>query len=126
MARIRQDFLSGVRSGVNGMPTFFINGVRHDGSYDLETLLTAIADAAGWRKRFAVQLLKRTVSGSCHVQADDGENTRHQKENATMATTATPAARKNNAAHRARDDSLGCLWTAGLFPLGLAAGDHAH
>jgi hypothetical protein len=26
---------------------FFINGVRHDGAYDLETLLTAIADAAG-------------------------------------------------------------------------------
>jgi protein-disulfide isomerase len=47
MDRIRQDFLSGVRSGVNGTPTFFINGVRHDGSYDLETLLTAIADAAG-------------------------------------------------------------------------------
>ena len=45
--RIRQDFLSGVRSGVNGTATFFINGVRHDGSYDLETLLTAIADAAG-------------------------------------------------------------------------------
>jgi protein-disulfide isomerase len=47
MDRIRQDFLSGVRSGVNGTPTFFINGVHHDGSYDLETLLTAVADAAG-------------------------------------------------------------------------------
>jgi protein-disulfide isomerase len=47
MDRIRQDFLSGVRSGVNGTPTFFINGVRQDGSYDLETLLTATADAAG-------------------------------------------------------------------------------
>jgi len=45
--KVRRDFLSGVRSGVNGTPTFFINGVRHDGSYDLETLLTAIADAAG-------------------------------------------------------------------------------
>ena len=47
LPRIREDFLSGVRSGVNGTPTFFINGVRHDGSYDLETLLSAIADAAG-------------------------------------------------------------------------------
>src|SRR5262249_32893047 len=28
--RVRKDFLSGVRSGVNGTPTFFINGVRHD------------------------------------------------------------------------------------------------
>jgi protein-disulfide isomerase len=43
--RVREDFLSGVRSGVNGTPTFFINGVRHDGSYDLETLLAAIEDA---------------------------------------------------------------------------------
>jgi protein-disulfide isomerase len=44
VARVREDFLSGVRSGVNGTPTFFINGVRHDGSYDLETLLAAIED----------------------------------------------------------------------------------
>jgi protein-disulfide isomerase len=43
--RVREDFLSGVRSGVNGTPTFFINGVRHDGSYDLETLLAAVAAA---------------------------------------------------------------------------------
>ena len=36
--RIREDFLSGVRSGVNGTPTFYINGTRYDGSWDLETL----------------------------------------------------------------------------------------
>ena len=40
--RIREDFTSGVRSGVNGTPTFYINGVRYDGSYDLEPLLTTI------------------------------------------------------------------------------------
>ena len=45
MEHVREDFLSGVRSGVNGTPTFFINGVRHDGSYDFETLMGAIADA---------------------------------------------------------------------------------
>lgn len=44
--RVREDFLSGIRSGVNGTPTFFINGLRHDGSYDLETLLAAILRAA--------------------------------------------------------------------------------
>ena len=38
--------MSGVRSGVNGTPTFFINGVRHDGPYDRESLLAAIAEAA--------------------------------------------------------------------------------
>jgi protein-disulfide isomerase len=45
-ARVHEDFLSGVRSGVNGTPTFYINGARHDGSYDLETLLAAIERAA--------------------------------------------------------------------------------
>src|SRR5437899_11303347 len=40
--RVLEDFLSGVRSGVNGTPTFFIKGVRHDESFALETLLAAI------------------------------------------------------------------------------------
>ena len=43
--RVHEDFLSGVRSGVNGTPTFFINGGRHDASYALETLLAAIEAA---------------------------------------------------------------------------------
>ncbi len=40
--RVREDFMSGVRSGVNGTPTFFINGQRHDGRWDLESLSAAI------------------------------------------------------------------------------------
>ncbi len=44
-ARVREDFTSGVRSGVNGTPTFFINRVRHDGGYDLAALLAAIEEA---------------------------------------------------------------------------------
>jgi protein-disulfide isomerase len=43
--RLREDFLSGVRSGVNGTPTFFINGVRHNGGYDLTTLVEALREA---------------------------------------------------------------------------------
>jgi protein-disulfide isomerase len=43
--RVREDFMSGVRSGVNGTPTFYINGVRHDDSYELETLLAALEQA---------------------------------------------------------------------------------
>lgn len=31
--RIREDFRSGVRSGVNGTPSFFINGARYDGNW---------------------------------------------------------------------------------------------
>ena len=40
--RVKKDFLGGVRSGVNGTPTFFINGVRHDSAYDFKTLTDAI------------------------------------------------------------------------------------
>lgn len=40
--RVRADFTGGVRSGVNGTPSFFINGQRHDASYDFETLSAAI------------------------------------------------------------------------------------
>jgi protein-disulfide isomerase len=43
--RVREDFASGVRSGVNGTPTFYINGVRHNGSYELEELLDTIGSA---------------------------------------------------------------------------------
>ena len=45
--RVREDFLSGIRSGVNGTPTFFINGVRYDDSWDEATLLAALQTAAG-------------------------------------------------------------------------------
>ncbi|MFN2570166.1 MAG: DsbA family protein [Gemmatimonadales bacterium] len=41
--RVRDDFASGVRSGVNGTPTFFINGVRYDGG--TEELLTTLMEA---------------------------------------------------------------------------------
>jgi protein-disulfide isomerase len=40
--RVREDFRSGVMSGVNGTPTFFINGARHDDAWDAETLLAAL------------------------------------------------------------------------------------
>jgi len=40
--RVRDDFMSGVKSGVNGTPTFFINGQRHDGGYELASLLAAM------------------------------------------------------------------------------------
>jgi protein-disulfide isomerase len=51
--RVREDFMSGVRSGVNGTPTFFINGVRHDGSWDFQGLVDAVG--ASMREGGAVQ-----------------------------------------------------------------------
>src|SRR5277367_6428502 len=44
-ARVRADFKGGVRSGANGTPTFFINGHRHDGSFDFDSLVSAIQPA---------------------------------------------------------------------------------
>jgi protein-disulfide isomerase len=44
--RVREDFTSGVRSGVNGTPTFFVNGVRYDGSWDPDTLAEVLEEAA--------------------------------------------------------------------------------
>ena len=46
-ARVRADFSSGVRSGVNGTPTFFVNGKRHDGPFDYEALVPAIQEQIG-------------------------------------------------------------------------------
>ena len=37
--QIRRDIASGFRSGVNGTPTFFIDGVRHDGPWSAQGLL---------------------------------------------------------------------------------------
>jgi protein-disulfide isomerase len=39
--RVRADFMSGVRSGVNGTPTFFINGRRFDGDWSDEDAFVA-------------------------------------------------------------------------------------
>ena len=40
--RIDRDLASGERSAVPGTPTFYVNGIRHDGGYDLESLRSAI------------------------------------------------------------------------------------
>ena len=40
--RIREDFKSGVRADVNGTPTFFINGERYEGAFDLRHFLDAL------------------------------------------------------------------------------------
>jgi protein-disulfide isomerase len=44
-ARVRADFSSGIRSGVNGTPTFYINGTRNNGPFDFDFLRQAIDDA---------------------------------------------------------------------------------
>jgi protein-disulfide isomerase len=43
--RVHEDFIGGVRSGVNGTPCFFVNGVRHEGPFTFEALAGAIIAA---------------------------------------------------------------------------------
>jgi protein-disulfide isomerase len=50
-ARVAEDVDSADLSGVSGTPTFFINGRRHYGAYDITTLTAAVTTA---RKRAAV------------------------------------------------------------------------
>jgi protein-disulfide isomerase len=58
--RVRDDFRSGVRSGANGTPTFFVNGERYDGSWaDQDEFIQALRDAA-----------QRTASGELRLTAD--------------------------------------------------------
>lgn len=40
--KIKNDFMGGVKSGVNGTPMFFINGNRHNGSFEYDELVDAI------------------------------------------------------------------------------------
>jgi protein-disulfide isomerase len=42
--RVREDFMSGVKSGVNGTPTFYLNGIRYDGSWEGVRLMTTVEE----------------------------------------------------------------------------------
>ncbi|MDR0360044.1 MAG: DsbA family protein, partial [bacterium] len=43
--RVREDALGGVRSGVHGTPTFFVNGQMIEGGYREQEIEVALADA---------------------------------------------------------------------------------
>ena len=49
LARVKSDFTGGARSGVNGTPTFYINGQRHDAAFEYEDLVDAIDSALASR-----------------------------------------------------------------------------
>jgi protein-disulfide isomerase len=65
--RIKEDFMSGIRSGVNGTPTFFINDLRHNDDYEYEVLVEAIELAMG--KKPAV---RKTVTARAPRQTRRG------------------------------------------------------
>jgi protein-disulfide isomerase len=49
--RVEEDFSSGVRSGVNGTPTFFIAGSRYDGPAEFEPIVEALRSSHENSKR---------------------------------------------------------------------------
>ena len=52
-ARVRSDWLGGIRSGVQGTPTIFINGEQYQGRLELGSLVGALLKAS--RSRSAVE-----------------------------------------------------------------------
>ena len=60
-ARIAEDVDSADLSGVSGTPTFFVNGRRHYGAYDIETL-TAAVRAARARASLTASLYRARAS----------------------------------------------------------------
>ena len=44
-ARVKEDVLGGLKSGVKGTPTFFINGERYDGPHGTEPLFESLQGA---------------------------------------------------------------------------------
>ncbi|HSR49139.1 MAG TPA: Na+/H+ antiporter NhaA [Anaerolineales bacterium] len=57
--KVEEQFRGGVRSGVNGTPTFFINGVRYEGPWDVESLFEQIEKPLGVQVRNLFQRFTR-------------------------------------------------------------------
>ena len=49
-ARVRSDYLGGLRSGVQGTPSLFINGERYEGAFHLDALVGALLEASRRRR----------------------------------------------------------------------------
>lgn len=59
LPKVKEDFMSAVRSGAAGTPSFFINGEPYEGSFDDESLIDAL--------RFAAQARAPHVTKGHHV-----------------------------------------------------------
>jgi protein-disulfide isomerase len=43
--KVEADFESGIKSGVNGTPSFYVNAIKYNGPYDFDSLSRAISNA---------------------------------------------------------------------------------
>ena len=64
--RVSEDVASADESGVSGTPTFFINGRRHYGAYDIATLTDAVQRRTGTRAPVGRRLTVRANRWSPH------------------------------------------------------------
>jgi NhaA family Na+:H+ antiporter len=62
--KVREDFRSGVRSGVNGTPTFYIDGRRYDGPWDVQSLMEEIEKPLGVQVRNLFSRFTRVQASS--------------------------------------------------------------
>jgi protein-disulfide isomerase len=67
-AKIAADVDSADLSGVSGTPTFFINGKRHHGAYDIDTLAAAVRAA---RARTLIGSAPRRRRSAVRTRNDD-------------------------------------------------------
>jgi NhaA family Na+:H+ antiporter len=57
--RVHEDLTGGMRSGATGSPSFFLNGVRYDGPWDLDSLIVEIEKPLGVQVRLLFQQFTR-------------------------------------------------------------------
>lgn len=66
--KVRDDFRGGVRSGVRGTPTWFIDGVRYDGAWDAESLLDRVRRPMGVRiQEIGQEFTRMAASGGLMI-----------------------------------------------------------
>jgi NhaA family Na+:H+ antiporter len=58
-SRVREDFRSGVRSAASGTPAFYLNDVRYDGPWDLDSLAAEVQKPLGVRVRLVFRQFAR-------------------------------------------------------------------
>jgi protein-disulfide isomerase len=105
--KVDQDFRSGIGSGVNGAPTFFVNGERYDGAWDLESLREAVEKPLGMRVRLLAEVFTAMAASGgivllvCTLLALLWANSAWSESYAQLweATVAVSAGRFSLAAH---------------------------
>jgi NhaA family Na+:H+ antiporter len=63
-SRVQEDFDSGASSGASSVPSFFLNGVRYDGAWDLDSLIAEIEKPLGVQVRFLFRQFTRLQASS--------------------------------------------------------------